>query len=120
MNRPINFKITTFGVMLLVCGLQLYGQQTASDVEPAAEAGTFTTFDPSGSVNTQPTGINLVGVVTGYYQDVSGINHGFLRARDGTITAFDPPGYPNNTLAINQGVNSRYQPGRDDHGKLFC
>jgi hypothetical protein len=96
MNRPIKF--TTLGVILLVCGLQLYSQP--------AEAATFTTFDPSGSVNTQPTGINPAGVITGYYQDASGINHGFLRTPDGTITEFDPPGYPNNTLFVNPGLNT--------------
>ena len=45
---------------------------------------TFITFDPPGSTFTFPTGINPGGVITGSYNDASGMGHGFVRARDGT------------------------------------
>ena len=54
-------------------------------------AGTFTTFDPPGSTFTEPSGINPGGVITGGYIDASGMDHGFVRAHDGTITTFDVP-----------------------------
>jgi hypothetical protein len=57
-----------------------------------APNGTFTAFDPSGSIFTFPTGINPQGAISGAYTDASGATHGFLRAPDGTITTFDPPG----------------------------
>ena len=37
-------------------------------------------------------GINPAGTISGYYLDGSNVYHGFLRARDGTITTFDVPG----------------------------
>jgi hypothetical protein len=76
------------GVILLVCGLQSYGQQTAS-------AATIISFDPPGSPipsQTYPQAINPTGVITGYYSDAGGIPHGFLRARNGTFPSFDPKG----------------------------
>lgn len=61
----------------------------------AASAGAneqFTTFDPSGSIYTYAVGINTSGTVAGYYEDSTGVTHGFLRMSDGTITVFDPKG----------------------------
>ena len=51
-----------------------------------ASNGTITTFDvPGASHNafqkTIPEGINAPGDVTGYYQDTSGVNRGFLRTK---------------------------------------
>jgi hypothetical protein len=37
--------------------------------------------------------------VTGYYRDANFIFHGFLRARSGAITAFDPPNSVIQTIA---------------------
>ena len=54
-----------------------------------AHAQTIITFDPTGSVSTNVFSINDAGAITGYYADASGVNHGFLRAVDGTITPFD-------------------------------
>jgi hypothetical protein len=76
------------GVILLVCGLQLYGQQTAS-------GAAIIRFDPPGSPipsQTYPQAINPAGVITGYYYDAGGVPHGFLRARNGTFPSFDPKG----------------------------
>lgn len=65
-----------------------------------APHGTFTTFDAPGA-GTDPgqgtfTGwlacINPAMAIAGYYLDAGNVNHGFLRARDGTITTFDAPG----------------------------
>jgi hypothetical protein len=43
---------------------------------------------------TQPSAINAAGVIVGKYQPCPECEtyHGFLRATDGTITTFDPPG----------------------------
>ena len=57
----------------------------------------FITFDVPGA-GTGPFqgtfGIanNPAGAITGYYADASNLNHGFLRAPDGTLTTFDAPG----------------------------
>jgi hypothetical protein len=67
------------GVILLVCGLQTYGQQTASGAEAEAKGATLTTFDPPGSTNTQPYTINPEGTITGSWDDANGKTHGFLR-----------------------------------------
>jgi hypothetical protein len=58
---------------------------------------TFTTFDAPGagtgsSQGTYPFAINPEGAITGLYVDASNMYHGFLRDRDGTLTAFDPNG----------------------------
>src|SRR5215472_8988454 len=58
---------------------------------------TFITFDAPGA-GTGPFqgtfGIanNPAGAITGYYADASNLNHGFLRAPDGTLTTIDVPG----------------------------
>jgi hypothetical protein len=45
--------------------------------------GTFTTFDPPGSVDTYPTSINPAEAIVGnYHGDASGVEHGFLRRHD--------------------------------------
>ncbi len=64
--------------------------------------GTFTTFDPPGSVGTFAASINAEGAITGGYSDGQNI-HGFLRARDGTITTFDVPGPTSNPIPV--GIN---------------
>src|SRR5215831_278527 len=71
---------------LLASGLLLYGQYARSQV-----AGDFITFDPPGSTFTVPSGITPAGVITGYYTDKSGVQHGFLRSLAGAFTTFDPP-----------------------------
>ena len=52
-----------------------------------AVAATYTTFDVNGSSATYAIGINIGGSVTGYYTDLSGNYHGFVRAAGGTYPA---------------------------------
>jgi uncharacterized membrane protein len=65
------------------------------------EKATIITFDApgacsSGSVcansGTFGRNINPPGAIVGTYYDVNTLNHGFLRAPDGTITTIEPPG----------------------------
>jgi hypothetical protein len=46
---------------------------------------------PGAVFNAEPESINPAGAITGWYFDATR-SHGFLRAPDGTITSFDPPG----------------------------
>ena len=55
-------------------------------------AGVFTTFDVPTGVGTIALAVNDSGVVTGFFQDGSGFEHGFIRAANGTFTTFDGPG----------------------------
>jgi hypothetical protein len=75
----------------LLCGAAIV-LVSAATAGSASASGSFTTFDPKGSVYTFAAGINASGTVAGYYQDSAGAAHGFLRMSDGTITAFDPKG----------------------------
>jgi hypothetical protein len=43
-----------------------------------APSGTFTTFDPSGSVITNPTAVSANGEVAGWYVDANFVFHGFV------------------------------------------
>src|SRR3989442_14334998 len=69
----------------------------AVTVIPSGAFGlTFTTFDPPGSVYTEPAGINARGQVVGYYfdglcPDLCGTAHGFLLDQ-GIFTVIDVPG----------------------------
>lgn len=49
------------------------------------------TFDPSGSVSTAPAVMNPAGVIAGVYSDSNG-QHGFVRARNGSLTTVNAPG----------------------------
>jgi hypothetical protein len=78
---------------------------------------TIITFDVPGAgtgagQGTQGFAINPAGTITGIYFDANNVLvHGFVRARDGTITTFDPPGavigtFPSsiNTTGASRGV----------------
>jgi len=86
-----------------------------------ARDGSFTTFDPAGSVSTLATAINARGEIAGYYQDQTA-THGFLRSRDGAFTTFDAPGCCTEPNSINQeGTISGYYfdySGNVTHGFL--
>jgi hypothetical protein len=56
--------------------------------------GAFTVFDASVAstgAGTIPNN-NPLGAITGLYFDSGSASHGFLRAKGGVITTFDPPG----------------------------
>jgi hypothetical protein len=98
----MKFRTSMICVVFLVSGLQLYGQQAgrgSNDLPRSDDSATFITFVVPGSVCeasfpkcTTPVAINPAGTVTGFYADANAARHGFLRAGDGTITAFDVPG----------------------------
>lgn len=55
------------------------------------------TFDIPGAgtspgQGTVPFGIDARGTIIGWYVDASNVDHGFVRAHDGTVTTFDAPG----------------------------
>lgn len=54
--------------------------------------GTLVTIDFPDSTETEATGINNSGMVTGTYADASFNEHGFVRTKEGTWTSFDVPG----------------------------
>ncbi|HEY3638203.1 MAG TPA: hypothetical protein VGK90_08610 [Rhizomicrobium sp.] len=66
-------------------------------------AGTITSFDPDGSTDTSPVGIDSHGDAAGYYQEGNPILHSFLRDADGTILKFDPPGAIGSSVAAING-----------------
>jgi probable HAF family extracellular repeat protein len=61
-------------------------------------------FDPPGSTYTQGSAINDSGEIVGWYQDSSGLTHGFLRTAFGEIVTFDPPGAAE---TVPTGINNR-------------
>ncbi|MEX3965159.1 hypothetical protein AB4Y42_23565 [Paraburkholderia sp. EG286B] len=82
---------------LKTCRSQLAALSPAAAASAAAPAadGRFVIFDVPGedtSYGPVPAAINNAGAVAGYYLDAGFAEHSFLRAPDGTITTFDPPG----------------------------
>jgi hypothetical protein len=70
---------------------------------------TFITFDALGAVNgTYGQAINPSGEIGGIYMDENFVFHGFVRDRDGTITAFDAPGA---VVGTELGGNDIFAPG---------
>jgi hypothetical protein len=90
-------------VILLVCGLLLYGERRVSGAETEGKA-TIIVFDAPGASTvpfqggTFPTAINPAGAIVGYYYSTvldqfgNNIPQAFLRARNGTFRSFDPKG----------------------------
>ncbi len=56
--------------------------------------GAFTSFeDPAAApMQTAAEGINTIGVISGFYSDLGGNRHGFVRGIDGVFHNFDFPG----------------------------
>jgi hypothetical protein len=112
------------GVILLVCGFQLYGQQTVSGADDAPPPPKYITFDPAGSQGTTPTAINPAGAITGYYFQFVGQSppRGFLRAPNGTFITFDYPNTSHGTSAsaINPAgtITGNYFANNQYHGFL--
>ncbi|MGH8093133.1 MAG: hypothetical protein ACREIF_06640 [Chthoniobacterales bacterium] len=91
--------------------INLFGQVTGFFTDNSARChgyvrapnGTFTQIDapdagtgpfPQGTFPSEftPMGLNLLGVITGFYVDANSVQHGFVRASNGSITEFDPTG----------------------------
>lgn len=93
-----NFYINPVGVIAGTYFQVIAGNPFGGNYQVFIRAldGTVTTF--AAGTNTPcctwsfPTGINLEGAIVGSYNDANTINHGFLRARDGSIRTFDAPG----------------------------
>jgi hypothetical protein len=88
---------------------KLYGRllsQRGEAPTAARSAGNFVTFDVGNGPF--PKGINPAGEIAGTYGDSNGFSHSFLRAPDGAITTFDPPGaacgFLANVCSIAEGV----------------
>jgi hypothetical protein len=75
----------------MMCGAAI-ALASAACAGSAGATGSFTTFDPKGSIYTFAAGLNASGTVAGYYTDSNRVTHGFLRTSDGTITTLDPKG----------------------------
>jgi len=45
-------------------------------------AGTITSFDPTGSIQTVACSIDSETSIAGYYVDSAGVQHGFLRTHE--------------------------------------
>ena len=96
-----------------------------------APDGTFTTFDAATGpccIWTYGVAINSANGIAGYYNDGSDVNHGFLRASDGTVTILAAPGAGTSagqgTIAdgINPGgqITGYYTDGSDlSHGFVW-
>src|SRR5438445_1416036 len=91
----------------------------------SAHAQSIITFDPPGSIKTEPSSINNAGTVTGTYftspGNTIGGSHGFIRDAQGTITSFDVPGSTVTgtwSVAINNAgaVTGYYRDGVGFHG----
>jgi hypothetical protein len=85
--------IFCLALCLVLYAFGLSFSATADEHHPA-----LVTFDVPGSIFTGPASINTEGVITGFYGTRTAwypTYHGFLRARDGTITSFDVPGAAN-------------------------
>jgi len=66
------------------------GQQPHGFIRSAS--GVMASFDVPGSVQTIPVDINAEGLVTGRWEDGSGLTHGFFRLPSGQTITFDAPG----------------------------
>ena len=83
-------------------------------------AGTFTTLDFPGAMNTSASAINARGDIAGAYT-AGGTTHGFIRDADGNYTSFDVPGA---TFTAANDIDSKgqivggYGSGGTNHGFL--
>jgi hypothetical protein len=69
-----------------------------------AAPGRYTTIDVPGAAATTAVGVNDSGVVSGFYTDSSGSNHGFIH-RDGRFITINNP---NAGTASGQGTSVGY------------
>lgn len=95
-SQAVHWK---FESLLRVGAAVLFALLTIT-LQPSAWGQTFATFDPPGSQGTSPVSINPAGEIVGSYFDSSFETHGFLRAKDGTVTSFDAPGAIHGTYPV--------------------
>lgn len=77
---------------LKCAALSMFIATLALACQPSAQCQTFTTFDPPGSVHTQPVSINDLGTAVGFYMDANGLIHSFVRNPNGSFISFEAPG----------------------------
>lgn len=71
-------------------------------VARAGQAQTITTFDAPDSVGTFPQAVSEFGTIVGFYEDSSGISHGFTRSAQGALASFDVSGSGTFPVAVNR------------------
>jgi hypothetical protein len=82
--------LATFGFGFSMVPIALSANPANS---PTVAGYQFTSFDVPGAFDTIAHHINNGGVITGLWHDLAtGDGHGFVRAKDGSITTFDAPG----------------------------
>src|ERR1700733_7912630 len=81
---------TPYRRLLIACAASALALVPA-DAAAAPAHGRYTTIDVPGAADTTAVGVNDSGVVSGFYEDSSGNDHGFLD-RHGTFTTIDVPG----------------------------
>jgi hypothetical protein len=75
-------RLTIAALLLVLSTSSLFGQEKKQ--KPA-----YITFDPPGSTDTEPKGINRQGTITGFYY--SPTVHSFVREPDGKIISINFP-----------------------------
>ena len=96
-NSPIKISKSNLlprlpmALCLLLCTMALGLSANAGEKKPA-----ITVFDAPGAgttpgLGTFPSGVNLLGSVTGFVKDANGARHGFIRDYFGHFTRFDEP-----------------------------
>jgi uncharacterized membrane protein len=89
-----------FGMRTRLIAAGAFGIGLLTALAPArAQETNIITFDAPGADTTPgdfsgtfATGINVWGNITGYYQDVNGTYHAFVRNANGKFSTFDAPG----------------------------
>jgi hypothetical protein len=87
---------TCINNLLTVAGYYKIGNNGRSEGFVRDISGKIQTFK-AGSLLTQAEAINDSGEIAGVYQDVSGVQRGFVRSPKGVITTFNPGGDAGNT-----------------------
>jgi len=85
--------------LLLIAGTASALALMPAAASAAAAPGQYTTIDVPGATTTLAVGVNDLGVVSGFYADGNGNDHGFLD-RDGTFTTINVPGAAGTVLTV--------------------
>lgn len=81
----------TMGLFFRIIGGFLAFAALACALPAWAGQPTIVSFDPAGSIQTSPAAINPQGAIAGTFNDAAGAQHGFVRATNGMVTAFEYP-----------------------------